>query len=380
MAPPVARCSAQIVPPWASTSPRAIARPRPAPPFACRAESSRQKRSNIRRVASGVRPSPVSSTVTRTWSVRRGERDGDRPVRGCVAERVREQVEQDALDLLGRATRLGDAVVDRSLERDVAGARFGLEAADARLDERGERDLLELVDERAGVDAGELEEVVDENRQAPRLILQGREVLGRRGETVLDRLEHRCDRGHGRAQVVARRRDELAAGVEEAFEAAGHRVERPPQLGELARAALGCARAEVAGGERAEAERRRSIRARSTTTSTSAAATAADAEAAATARILTSSPMWNITQPESSTASSGSTTESNAKPASCRRTLGRRRRRERRREPDASVPAATARASAITAGTCSRRPRSSRAGADSRGRARSWRGAGGCAR
>ena len=78
--------------------------------------------------------------------------------------------------------------------------------------------------------------------------------------------------------------------------------------------------------------------------STSAAATAADAEAAATARILTSSPMWNITQPESSTASSGSTTESNANPASCRRTLGRRRSANVAARPTASVPAATARA------------------------------------
>ena len=86
--------------------------------------------------------------------------------------------------------------------------------------------------------------------QAPRLILQRREVLLRRGETVLDRLEHRRDRGDGRPQVVARGGDELAPSVEEAFEAAGHRVERPAQLGELTRASLGCARAEVAGGER----------------------------------------------------------------------------------------------------------------------------------
>ena len=60
----------------------------------------------------------------------------------------------------------------RSLERDVAGACFGLEAAYARLDERCERDLLELVQERACVDAGELEEIVDEDGETPRLVLQ----------------------------------------------------------------------------------------------------------------------------------------------------------------------------------------------------------------
>ena len=79
-----------------------------------------------------------------------------------MAERVREEVEQDSLDLFRRAKRLGDAVVDCSLQRDVPGASLGLEAAHARLDERCERYFLQLVDERAGVDAGELEEVVDE--------------------------------------------------------------------------------------------------------------------------------------------------------------------------------------------------------------------------
>ena len=49
---------------------------------------------------------------------------------------------------------------------------------------------------------------------------------------------------------MARRSDELAPGVEEAFEAAGHRIERPAELGELARASLGCASTEVTGGER----------------------------------------------------------------------------------------------------------------------------------
>ena len=49
---------------------------------------------------------------------------------------------------------------------------------------------------------------------------------------------------------MARRRDELAPSVEEVFEAAGHRIERPAQLGELTRAAFGCARAEITRGER----------------------------------------------------------------------------------------------------------------------------------
>ena len=65
---------------------------------------------------------------------------------------------------------------------------------------------------------------------------------------------------------------------------------------------------------------------------TSAAPTAADAAAAATARIFTSSPMWNITQPESITTSSGSSTASSARPPSCRRTRRQQAQRERRDE------------------------------------------------
>ena len=179
-----------------------------------------------------------------------GERHCDRPVGRRVVKGVREQVQQDALDLRGRAAGLGDAVVDASLQRDVSGAGLGLEAADAGLDDGGERDLLQLVDERACVDAGELEEIVDKDGQAPRLVMQGGEVLRRRRQTVLDRLEHRRDRGHGGPQIVARGRDELPPSIEEVFEAAGHRIERPAELGELARASLGCAGAEVTGGER----------------------------------------------------------------------------------------------------------------------------------
>jgi hypothetical protein len=48
---------------------------------------------------------------------------------------------------------------------------------------------------------------------------------------------------------VARRGDELTPGVEEALQAAGHRVEGPAQLVQLARASLGCAHGEVARGE-----------------------------------------------------------------------------------------------------------------------------------
>jgi hypothetical protein len=61
--------------------------------------------------------------------------------------------------------------------------------------------------------------------------------------------------------------------------------------------------------------------------STSAATTAAVADPAATARIFTSAPMWNITQPESNTAASGTQTAISASPASWTPTVGARLRR-----------------------------------------------------
>ena len=173
LAPPAARCSAQIVPPWASTSPRAIARPRPAPPFACRAESSRQKRSNIRRAASGVRPFPVSSTVTRTWSGAGASVTATVPsdgvLRSALVSRLRRtrSTSSGAQRASGRPSstirsrgRYGRALRPRSRARTIRRGRKGT--------------LLELAGEGACVDARELEEVVDETGQAPRLILEGR--------------------------------------------------------------------------------------------------------------------------------------------------------------------------------------------------------------
>ena len=106
-------------------------------------------------------PSPESSTLTRTSFADGLDQHGDRAVGGRVAERVREQVEENALDLVRRAPHRRRPV-ETSLETDVPPACLGLEAAHARIDEAGERRLVELERQHAGVDAGELEEVVDE--------------------------------------------------------------------------------------------------------------------------------------------------------------------------------------------------------------------------
>src|SRR3954453_204669 len=65
------------------------------------------------------------------------------------------------------------------------------------------------------------------------------------------------------------------------------------------------------------------------------------AEAADIARILTSSPMWNMTQPERNTEASGRQTASAARPMSCRRTVGSDRKASARTSPTPSVTSET---------------------------------------
>ena len=108
------------------------------------------------------------------------------------------------------------------------------------------------------------------------------------------------------------------ASVKQARQVRGHLVEGARELGQLSRAALGRARLEVAAGERRGriAEAVESTPTPIGRATRSAEITAAEAEAAVTARIFTSSPMWNMTQPDRRTAASGRTTARNASPAS----------------------------------------------------------------
>jgi len=59
----------------------------------------------------------------------------------------------------------------RRSSRTPCAARFRLEAAQARLDERRELDDLQLVCEGSRIDAGEFEEVLDEPGEPARLLL-----------------------------------------------------------------------------------------------------------------------------------------------------------------------------------------------------------------
>ena len=118
----------------------------------------------MRARASASRPSPVSSTATRTSPAKRLDTDRNRSVAGGVSKRVGEQVHEHALDLLGRETR-GELFVDIAGESDMALTRVCLHASKAARDHGSDGKLSELERQRLGVDARELEEVVDELRE-----------------------------------------------------------------------------------------------------------------------------------------------------------------------------------------------------------------------
>ena len=133
--------------------------------------------------------------------------------------------------------------------------RLRLDTPETRLDERGERRLAELEREQPRVDPRELEEVVDELPEHVDLLAHRRQVVLRLGEPVLDRLEHRLQRGERRPQVVARPGDELPASVEQLLDVARHLVERGSQLRELAWAAVWRPRRKLAARERGRRRR-----------------------------------------------------------------------------------------------------------------------------
>ena len=132
--------------------------------------------------AGGPRPCPRRSTTTsRSCGA---TTHGDRAVGRRVAERVREQVEEHALDLLRRAADAQAVAVHHAgLEPDLPRAPAAASAAQARRDEAARAAHRELEGERAGVDARELEEVVDEPAEGAHLLAQRRQVVApeRRG-------------------------------------------------------------------------------------------------------------------------------------------------------------------------------------------------------
>ena len=125
---------------------------------------------------------------------------------------------------------------------------------------------------------------------------------------------------------------------------------------ELSRAVLGRTCREVAARQLDDARRIRSIEFAIERVRTSAAPTAADADAAVTARIFTSSPMWNITQPEESHGGQREDDGERGQAGELEPHGRQRAERQRRGEPGRERGGGDDDCSTITAPTCSRRP------------------------
>ena len=111
---------------------------------------------------------------------------------------------------------------------------------------------LELNGQLAGVDAGEVEEVRRELREAPDLALHRLDEPGAGllvEVLVREELEEPSDREERRAELVRRVRDELLARVVELREVYAHLVERPREVADLVVTVVHDRSAEVAAGD-----------------------------------------------------------------------------------------------------------------------------------
>src|SRR4029453_15999282 len=90
----------------------------------------------------------------------------DRAVGGCVSKRVRDQVEEHALNLIGRAPR-DPIAAPSALALYPPRPGFRLQPAQARVNEPGEFGVAQLERQRARIDAGEFEQIVARPRERP---------------------------------------------------------------------------------------------------------------------------------------------------------------------------------------------------------------------
>ena len=227
--------STAIVPPIRATRRAAIVRPRPVPPYLRVVEvSSCSKARKIFSCLSGGMPMPVSLTVKRSsTSLRRGVA-GDLHAHDHLAllgelDGVADQVEQHLAQPAGVADQgVGHVrlhVVDQLQPLPVGPHGQGPQGV---ADRRSQREIGQVQLELAGLDLGEVEQVVDDAQQVvgggldrfqalPLVLGQGR---------VEGQLGHAEDGVHGGADLVADVGQELVLGPVGRL----RRLLRPPQL------------------------------------------------------------------------------------------------------------------------------------------------------
>ena len=117
-------------------------------------------------------------------------------------------------------------------ERHRLGTDRGL--GDGTLEQVGHADRLDGQRRHPGVDAGEVEQVVDQPAE-PFGLVEGRLQAGRvrLGDAVDEVLEDGAEGGQRRPQLVGDVGDQVASLAVDGGEVLGHRVERPSQLADL---------------------------------------------------------------------------------------------------------------------------------------------------
>ena len=105
----------------------------------------------------------MSSTDTRTVLVAARDVTATEPSDGVWRSAFVSRL-KSTRSIFSGATARRRLAVDVDDEIDASRRASGLEQAERRVDEAGDRQLLQLERQRAGVDPGELEEVVDEQR------------------------------------------------------------------------------------------------------------------------------------------------------------------------------------------------------------------------
>jgi hypothetical protein len=172
--------SIQMRPPWASTTPRAMARPRPAPPVArVRLASARVNGPKASPANEAGKPGPSSMTRTR------GEQVADDPAQGggvALGAHAAGRVEaDDHVTVGGHRGQCLDGVVRHLGE----------------IDRRGRHVVA------AAVQAHQQEQILDQRGECLDVPLHRRQVARRvGGQTVGQRLHRQLERGDGCAQIV----------------------------------------------------------------------------------------------------------------------------------------------------------------------------------
>jgi hypothetical protein len=149
-------------------------------------------------------------------------------VRGRVVEQVRDQLlESRRIAVHGQVRRCRPDLVRHRVRSD---RRLG----DGAFEQLGHPDRLDVQGRHAGVDAGEVKEVLDQPAE-PLGLVERRLQSGRirLGDAVDEVLEDCTQRGQRRSQLVRDVGDQLASLAIDGGEVLGHPVERPSQLTHL---------------------------------------------------------------------------------------------------------------------------------------------------